>query len=88
MCALYVYALYVCLICVPYIKASLLIKLTDKLKSDLVRKKTQRVRLVCVPYTCALYVRLMRTPYMCALYVCLIRMSYAYALCVRLKRVP
>ena len=56
----YMYALYVCLICMPYMYALYVLY----------------VCLICMPYMYVLYVCLIRMPYMYALYVCLICMPY------------
>jgi len=67
------YALYICLVCMPYLYAFLI----------------ESLLCVClIPCTCALYVCLICMPYMYALYVCLICMPYMYALSVCLICMP
>jgi hypothetical protein len=71
------YALYVCLICVPYMYASHVWLIC-----------MPYICLTCMPYMYALHVCLTYVPYMYALYICLICMPYIYALYVCLICMP
>jgi len=65
----YMYALYVCLICMPYMYALHVYNLQT------LYRLSEQVQ-VCETYRVLM-------PYMYALYVCLICMPYMYAICTR-----
>ena len=77
----YMYALYVCRICMPYTYAVYVCLMRMPYTHALY------VCRICMPYSYAVYACLIRMPYL-SLCVCFIRMPYTYAVYVCLIRMP
>ena len=82
------HALYVCLICMPYMYVFDAKLIRPHRTSRTYPTRHACLITICMPYMYALYVCLICMPYVYALYVCLICMPYMHALYVCLICMP